>query len=50
MMTHARIYKLSQRLADARARASAARSQGDTSGYEYARAEARRLARVLAEG
>jgi hypothetical protein len=50
MLTHSRIYRLSQRLADARQRAAMARATGDESGYQYARAEARKLARVLAEG
>jgi len=50
MMTHDRIYRLSQRLVDARARAMMARRSGDDAGYRYAAAEARKLARVLAEG
>jgi len=50
MMSRARIHRLSQRLTDARERANMARATGDHSGYEYARAEARRIARALAEG
>jgi hypothetical protein len=50
MMTHARIYHLTQRLVGARERARDARANGDGDGYRYARAEARRLARILAEG
>jgi len=49
-MTRDRIYRLSQRLADARQRAAMARQSGDESGYQYARAEARKYARALAEG
>jgi len=49
-MTHARIHRLVRSLADARQRMAMARLTGDTSGYEYARAEARRYARILAEG
>jgi hypothetical protein len=50
MMTRDRIYHLSRRLADARERASMARQSGDDAGYRYCAAEARKLARVLAEG
>jgi hypothetical protein len=45
-----RRYRLTRRLADARERATAARDQGDTYGAQYATAEYRRLARILAEG
>ena len=50
MMTHERIYHLTRRLADARSRAAMARSQGDDAGARYAAAEARKVARILAEG
>jgi hypothetical protein len=49
-MTHARIHHLSRRLADARQRADDARQSGDEAGARYSMAEARRLARILAEG
>jgi hypothetical protein len=49
-MTTARIHALARRMADARQRATDAKRQGDISGYQYARAEASRLARILAEG
>jgi hypothetical protein len=49
-MTAERIHRLTARLADARRRAEAARSTGDDAGYRYARAEAARYARALAEG
>lgn len=49
-MTNARIHLLARRMRDARSRAAAARYQGDQDGYEYARAEASRLSRILAEG
>ena len=49
-MTHARIYHLSREAAAARQRAEDARAQGDEAGARYAKAEARRLARILAEG
>jgi hypothetical protein len=49
-MTQARIHRIVRALADARERMQAARMTGDTSGYEYARAEARRYSRILAEG
>ncbi len=42
--------RLARRLADARERAASARDQGDTYGAQYATAEYRRLARILAEG
>jgi hypothetical protein len=45
-----RIHKLTRRLADARERASMARSYGDEAGAQYATAEYRRIARILAEG
>jgi hypothetical protein len=49
-MTHARIHLLARRAADARQRAQDARRTGDHDGYRYARAEAARLSRILAEG
>jgi len=49
-MTQARIHRLVRGLADARQRMQAARQTGDTSGYLYAQAEARRYSRILAEG
>ena len=49
-MTDSRIYHLTRRLADARERAAAARAAGDADGYRYAKAEAARCARILAEG
>ena len=49
-MSAARIQRIVRSLADARMRAALARSQGDESGARYAAAEARRLARILAEG
>lgn len=45
-----RIYRLTKRYADARERARMARQTGDNDGARYALSEARRLARVLAEG
>lgn len=45
-----RIHKLTRRLADARERASMARSYGDEAGARYLTAEVRRLSRILAEG
>lgn len=45
-----RVHKLTRRLADARERASMARSYGDEAGARYAQAEYRRLARILSEG
>ena len=50
MLTQSRIAKVIRQLMDARERAFAARRQGDQSGYLYARAEATRLARIIAEG
>lgn len=49
-MTHERIHALARKAADARQRAQDARRTGDHDGYRYARAEASRLARILAEG
>ena len=49
-MTTARVHQLARRMADARQRAQDAKRQGDHSGYQYARAEASRIARILAEG
>lgn len=49
-MAPERLHKITRQLADARARMSAAYHRGDDGGYRYARAEARRLAAILAEG
>jgi hypothetical protein len=49
-MTAERIHRLTARYAAARQRAEDARSQGDEAGARYARAEAARYARALAEG
>lgn len=46
----ARVHRIARRYADARERAMLARSQGDTSGAMFARAEATRLRRILAGG
>lgn len=45
-----RTHRLARQLADARERATAARSTGDDDGRRYAAAEYRRIARILAEG
>jgi hypothetical protein len=45
-----RVHKLTRCLADARERASMARSYGDEAGARYLTAEVRRLSRILAEG
>lgn len=42
-----RIHRLTRRLADARQRASMARSYGDESGYRYCMDEVRRLRAAL---
>jgi len=49
-MTADRIHHLTRRLVDARQRAHDARQSGDDAGYRYARAEAAKCARILAEG
>jgi hypothetical protein len=46
----ARIHRIARRYADMRERAALAMSQGDSGGAAYARAEASRLRRILAEG
>lgn len=46
-MTQGQLERTVAKLSDARARAQAARQRGDTGGYEYAMAEAKRLRRVL---
>ena len=49
-MTQDRIYHLTRRLVSARERAYAARQRGDDAGYRYSIADARKIARILAEG
>jgi hypothetical protein len=49
-MTLERARYIARKLADARARSFDARAAGDRDGYRYAAAEARRFARILAEG
>lgn len=44
-----RVHKLARRLADARERASMARSYGDEAGARFLTAECARLRRILAE-
>lgn len=45
-----RVHRIARQYAQARERARMARETGDTSGAQYAAAEARRLAGILAEG
>ncbi len=49
-MTDYRIHRLTARLSAARERAYDARRRGDHDGYRYSMAEARKCARILAEG
>lgn len=49
-MTAERLHKITRQLVDARQRATDARDRGDDAGYRYSLADARRLARILAEG
>ena len=46
----ARVHRLARQLAQCRERATAARWYGDESGARIAAADARRIARILAEG
>lgn len=45
-----RIHRLAKRAADARERAEAAAAYGDDAGARFARAEAARLRKIIAEG
>lgn len=45
-----RVHRLARQLAQCRERAEAARFYGDETGARIAKADARRIARILAEG